>query len=307
MWQKAIRFCLDELKATPLKPYFQLASQIFVQNGPFGNTDQVTEEDLYEMLNYPECIGVSEWPANMIAEKDEVVTKLISKTLELGKLNLGHDSETPDRILQAYTCMGHSSSHECVTVQEAIERSRLGLTIMIRQGTAAQDIDNMSKAIFEHRIDPRCFTICTDEAEVAELHSLGHLDYKVRGLIERGVNPIAAIQMASINAAIYAGVDSDVGSIVPGKIADILFISDLPHYKVDKVMANGEIVAENYVYIKKLESPVYPSFAYNTVSLPKERMEADDFKIPCDINEESVTVNVIDKEIHLLLNGEKQK
>lgn len=303
--KKAIRFCLDEMKKTPLKCLYQVASQIYVQNGPFGNTGQVTAGDLYELLAYPECIGVSEWPAELIVNKDPVVLGLIEETLRQGKLNLGHDSETPEHVEQAYVCMGHSSTHECVEVQEVVDRARLGQVIMTRQGTAARDIEKMSRAIVETGLDTRGFTMCTDEEEVAELYSYGHTDAKIRGMVERGVSPMTAIQMATINAAEYAGVASDMGSIVPGKIADIVILKDLPHYDIDLVMANGEIVAKDYRYTGQLTPVRYPDFAYNTVILPKERMCAEDFRIPSP-RDGTVKCHVIGQRNGLLVTQHRQ-
>lgn len=304
--KKAIRFCLDEMKKTPLKCLYQVASQIYVQNGPFGNTGQVEPEDLLELLAYPECIGVSEWPAELLVNKDPVVLGLVEETLRQGKLNLGHDSETPERIEQAYVCMGHSSTHECVEIEEVIDRARLGQVIMTRQGTAARDIDKMSRALVENHLDTRNFTMCTDEEEVAELYTYGHTDAKIRGMVERGVSPMTAIQMATINAATYAGVASDMGSIIPGKIADIVILSDLPRYAIDQVMANGEIVASNYEYTGHLEPVQYPDFAYNTVSLPKEKMVAEDFLIPSQGKDGKVQCHVIGQRNGLLVTEHRQ-
>lgn len=304
--KKAIRFCLDEMKKTPLKCLYQVASQIYVQNGPFGNTGEVSKEDLLELLSYPECIGVSEWPAELVVKKDPVVLGLIEEALRQGKLNLGHDSETPERVEQAYCCLGHSSTHECVEIQEVIDRARLGQAIMTRQGTAARDIDNMSRAIVENHLDTRKFTMCTDEEEVAELYTYGHTDAKIRGMVERGVNPIVAIQMASINAAEYAGVDSDMGSIIPGKIADIVILNDLPRYQIDSVMANGRIVAKDYEYIGHLEPVPYPDFAYNTVRLPKAEMLPEDFRIHAPEQAEEVECHVIGQRNGLLVTEHRK-
>lgn len=299
--KKAIRFCLDEMKNTPLKPIYQVASQIYVQNGPFGNSGQVTAEDLFELLSYPECIGISEWPVSMMVDKDEVVLKLLEETLRQGKRNLGHDCETPENTLQAYCCLGHSSTHECVEIWEAIDRARLGLAIMTRQGTAARDIDKMSRTIVENNLDTSNFMICTDEEEVAELYSLGHLDYKVRGMIERGVDPMTAVQMSSIRAARYAGVDDDMGGIAPGRIADILIVKDLPRFEIGTVIADGEIVAENYKYTGDMKAPQYPDFAYQTVQLPKESMNPEDFNIYAPKESGAVKVHVIGQKNGLLV------
>lgn len=304
--KKAIRFCLDEMKKTPLKCLYQVASQIYVQNGPFGNTGEVSPEDLLELLAYPECIGVSEWPAELVVKKDAVVLGLVEEALRQGKLNLGHDSETPERVEQAYVCMGHSSTHECVEIEEVIDRARLGQVIMTRQGTAARDIDKMSRAIVENRLDTRGFTMCTDEEEVAELYTYGHTDAKIRGMVERGVDPVKAVQMSSINAAEYAGVASDMGSIVPGKIADIVILNDLPHYDIDSVMANGRIVARNYVYTGELEPVQYPDFAYNTVKLPKPEMAAEDFRIKSPIANGKVRCHVIGQRNGLLVTEHRE-
>jgi len=120
-------------------------------------------------------------------------------------------------------------------------------------------------------------------------------------MIARGVAPIVAIQISSINAACYAGVDIDMGSIAPGKIADILFVSDIESYVIDEVMANGAIVAKNYKYMAQMSAPKYPDFAYNTVSLPKARMEAADFEIAAPAGKNEVKAKVIGQKNGLLV------
>src|SRR5690606_10321206 len=121
-------------------------------------------------------------------------------------------------------------------------------------------------------------TLVSDDTHPNTLITLGHLDHVVRRAIEEGVNPITAIQMVTINVAQCFGVDKDLGTISPGRWADILLISDLTKVKVEKVIVNGELVAEAGQMLVEIPKVEYPDTAKNTVNLSKV-LEAKDFII----------------------------
>src|SRR5690606_27488692 len=130
---------------------------------------------------------------------------------------------------------------ESVRAEDALEKMRLGMYAQLREGSAWHDVKETIKSITENSIDTRYATLVSDDTHPNTLITLGHLDHVVRRAIEEGVNPITAIQMVTINVAQCFGVDKDLGTISPGRWADILLISDLTKVKVEKVIVNGEL------------------------------------------------------------------
>lgn len=282
---KGIKFCYEELKKTPLKVLFLVPILAYLQNRELNLPEapnSISMDDLYEMLNWPECVGLEEPPYLPIVEGDEDFLNLFEKAINMGKIITGHACglrEGPE--LNAYVAMGARSDHEAVIPEEAIEKARLGMSISMREGSGASDVLNLVKALTENKIDSRSFTYCGDEVSFHQLHKVGHLDHNIRLSISSGLNPIKAIQIATINAAELFKVSHNIGSITPGKIADILLIDDLRELNINTVIANGSIIVKENQLMKKFERPEYPKFMYDTIRLRRPTVP-DDFRIRTD-------------------------
>jgi len=152
----------------------------------------------------------------------------------------------------------------------------------LREGSAWHDVEETIKSITENRIDTRYATLVSDDAHPSTLLSQGHLDHIVRRAIEEGVNPITAIQMVTINVAQCFNMDGDLGTISPGRFADILLLSDLTKVKVDKVIINGELVAEGGKVVVDLSRVSYPNFTKETMHLARS-LTPEDFSIEAPV------------------------
>jgi len=150
------------------------------------------------------------------------------------------------------------------------------------------------KSITENSVDTRYATLVSDDTHPDTLITLGHLDHIVRRAIEEGVNPITAIQMVTINVAQCFGLDKDLGTISPGRWADILLISDLSKIKIEKVIVNGVLVAQDGKMLVDIPKMEYPDTAKNTINISKE-LEPEDFIInPPNTQMKQVKVRVIE-------------
>ena len=149
------------------------------------------------------------------------------------------------------------------------------------------------KSITEHNIDSRRAVLVTDDTHPNTLLTVGHLNHVVRRAIEEGVNPIRAIQMATLNAAECFGVSRDLGSIAPGRCADILFVPDLAAFEPEIVMVDGEIVAKQGRLLVELPPYPYPEWVQNSVQIKDTLTEAD-FLIPAPVASGPVAVRVIE-------------
>jgi len=292
---KAIRFLIEEMKRTPLKLIFLVPTMAYIQNRELGLApapSSPTIEELKEMLDWEECRGVEEPPYIPILDKEAYALDLFQATLDRGKVVTGHACGIDKKGLDAYLAMGAVTDHEAVGTEETLEKARAGMKILMRQGSGCTDVEPLAKAITEYRIDSRNFAFCADVASPEKLVEKGDVDECIRVAIASGIDPITAVQIATINAAEIFRVDSDIGSIGPGKIADILLVDDLPRFEISTVIADGKVVVDKGQFLPKLAPPKYPDFLYNTVKLQRP-LTSEDFEVFDSSGKKEVKARVI--------------
>jgi adenine deaminase len=155
------------------------------------------------------------------------------------------------------------------------------MKVMLRYGSAWLDVESQLPAIMEDKLDPRHFILCTDDSHSETLVNDGHMDRVLRHTIGLGLDPITALQMATINTAEHFGVARDMGQIAPGRFADILIVPDLKDFRPEKVFARGALLAESGEWKFDLLSREYPEWATRSVNM-KRPLVADDFKLVVD-------------------------
>jgi len=292
---KAVRFMIEEFKRTPLKLIFSVPTLAYLQNRELGISpapNSVSSEELMEMLDWPETIGLEEPPFLPITEKDKVFLDLFEKAVEKRIAITGHASGIDIPSLNAYAAVGAITDHESTDVLDAVEKARLGIRVLMRQGSGAFDVRELSKALTEHRLSSRRFSFCADLAAPEKLFYEGDINECIRVAIRSGIDPITAIQMGSLNAAEVYNLQLEIGSIAPGRIADVLLVRDLRDFDIARVMANGEIVVEDGRFFPVLKSPKYPNYMYKTVKL-KRPVRPEDFNITAPKGKTSVKARVI--------------
>jgi adenine deaminase len=183
---------------------------------------------LAEVMNYPV----------VIFRDPEVMKKL---ALAKGKRIDGHAPGLTGRDLSAYISAGIHSDHECTTIDEAREKLRSGMHIMLREGSAAKNLLDLLPLVTAK--NARQFLFVSDDRHPADILREGHIDFMVRAAIKQGLDPIIALQIASLNAAQYFGL-SDLGAIAPGYRADIAVLDGLEHPRAVLVIKDGKVVAE---------------------------------------------------------------
>ncbi|MEW6228731.1 MAG: adenine deaminase C-terminal domain-containing protein, partial [Bacillota bacterium] len=188
---------------------------------------------------------------------------------------------------------GIASDHESTRAEDALAKLRLGMYAKLREGSAWHDIKATIKSYTETGIDPRHIILVTDDAHPDTLIDLGHVNHVVRRAIEEGVPPVRAIQMATINVAECFRMSQDLGSIAPGRYADILFIRDLADLRPERVMADGEVVAEGGRMVVEVPAFIYPEFATRSVRLAR-RLDPADFRVKAPTLGRTVRVRAIE-------------
>lgn len=212
---------------------------------------------LGEMMNFPGILGGSDHAHGEVAE-----------TLKRGYTVTGHYSlpET-DRGLNAYIASGITCCHESTRAEDALEKMRRGMYAMMREGSAWHDLAALAPIVAGGKVDSRFAIVVSDDNHPNTLVEKGHLDYLIRRAIQEGIDAITAIQMCTINCATCFKMQDDLGSIAPGKCADIVFIKDLEGIEVTRVLIDGDVVAENG---KPLFDPApfeYPAWATHSIHI----------------------------------------
>ncbi len=249
-------------------------------------------EMIEKLIKGPHAVGLAEVLYPPIINKSPLSAWMLELAEKYGKTAEGHAPELYGAQLNAYASTGIRSDHESTNKEEALGKLRAGLRVLIREGSAAQDLDAVIKMITENHVDTRHCALVSDDIDMLHIYEKGHLDYKVRKAIKDGVNPINAIQMVTLNPAESLKIDSKYGSIAPGKCADIVFLSDLENCVVDGVISNGEVVVENGETVYEFKKPEYTSVMLNTVKLSKV-ITGDDLVLTTDKNAKKAKVRVI--------------
>ncbi|MFA5577464.1 MAG: adenine deaminase [Tissierellaceae bacterium] len=269
---EGIKYIIDESKNTPLDVHVMLPS--CVPSTDFENAGAVLEAaDLEELMDYEGVLGLGEmmnYPG-VISADEKVVDKL---SLFKDKVIDGHGPAIKGKDLNAYVASGIKTEHECSTVEEVVDRLRLGMYILLREGSAAKDLRNIIKPVNKDNL--RRFMFCTDDKHPEDLIKDGSIDFNIRLAVKEGVEPIDAIKMATLNAAECYGLKGK-GAIAPGYHADLVVIDNLEDFNVVKVFKNGKLVAEDQ---KALFEPSIklPKNMTDTVKVKEVKLE--DLQIP---------------------------
>ena len=226
---------------------------------------------------WPECIGVWETVREFVTTGDEDVLAALEIARENRLPIFGCAPMARGTELSSFLCAGVRLDHESYDVAECLEKLRNGMYIVIRESSFAHFLNENIQLVRDYApLASRRVSFCTDDVVASDVLNRGHLDNMVRMAITAGIDPLTAIQMATINGAEAYRVDHLVGSISPGRYADVLFVEDLNDFRVGTVMAKGEIVADSGNMTIRLDPP-----DRNSLSVPFPMSEAtpEDFTV----------------------------
>lgn len=292
---KGVQCMIDDAKRTPLKAMFVTPSCVPAVPGFEDTGSFVGPEDVAETMNWDEIVGLGEmmnFPG--IVASDDHAHGIVDATLKADKVVTGHYS-LPDTGagLNAYIASGVCCCHESTRPEDIIAKMRLGMYAQLRMGSAWQDLPVIAKAITENNIDARFACLVSDDTHPHTLVADGHMDHILRVAVENGFDPITAIRMVTINTAQCYRMERDLGSITPGKCADIVFLKDLDKFTVTRTIIDGDTVAINGEMTHEFAPFTYPDWALHSVHL-KDAVTADTFKIAAPADVDTVTVRAIE-------------
>lgn len=291
---KGVRMMHDEALMQPINIYTQMPSCAPSAPGLETTGYEISAKDVATAMGWPGIIGLGEmmnFPG--VINGDAQMLAEMGATMNAGKTVGGHYA-SPDKGIpfSAYVAGGAADDHEGTAEADAIARVRNGMRSMMRLGSAWYDVESQITAVTQKGLDPRNFILCTDDCMAGTLVNDGHMNRVVRHAIACGCDPLIALQMATINTATHFGLERELGSITPGRRADLILTSDLTTLPIDHVIARGQTVAENGKITVTCPHYPWPDTARQTVHMGKTLTDAD-FGIPAPAGKNTVKAKVI--------------
>ena len=290
---RGVRMMHDEALMQPINIYTQMPSCAPSAPGLETTGFEISAEDVAEAMAWPGIIGLGEmmnFPG--VINGDPQMLAEMAATMNAGKTVGGHYA-SPDKgtAFSAYAAGGAADDHEGTAEADAIARVRNGMRSMMRLGSAWYDVESQITAVTEKGLDPRNFILCTDDCHSGTLVNDGHMNRVVRHAIGCGCDPLIALQMATINTATHFGLERELGSIAPGRRADMILTSDLATLPIEEVIARGQTVARDGKITVQCPHYDWPVAARQTVHM--KPLSATNFEIAAPDGANTVKAKVI--------------
>lgn len=290
---KGMQYMLDDAKNAEMDIYFMLPSSVPCTS--FEHSGAVMKaKDLAPFLRYEKVLGLAEvmdFPAVLGTDSD--MLDKIALVQQANKLIDGHGSGLSKGQLRGYRAAGIQTDHECVTAEEARERIKQGMYVLIREGSAAKNLVDLLPAVTP--ANARRFAFCTDDKHLDEIMNEGTINFAISLAIKNGMNPLQAIQLATLNAAecyrLY-----DKGAIAEGYTADLVMLEDLQSMKIAAVWKKGQKVAQDgKVFNKEKNTAEIDEAILNSVHIPS--LNKDDLAIPFKIGNLANVIGIMPNQI----------
>ncbi len=289
-----VRLMHDEGLIQPVNIFTQMPSCAPSAPGLETTGFEITPDDVATAMAWPGIIGLGEmmnFPG--VINADPKMLAEMAATAAAGKTIGGHYA-SPDLgpAFHAYAAGGPADDHEGTGEADAIARTRQGMRAMLRLGSAWYDVESQITAITQKGLDPRNFILCTDDCHSGTLINDGHMNRVVRHAIDCGCDPLVALQMATLNTATHFGLERELGSIAPGRRADMVFTTDLATLPIGRVFARGQLVADKGQALAECPHITWPAHTRATVKMGAAKTAAD-FEVPAPNDANEVSVRVI--------------
>lgn len=270
---------VQEAEKLPFRIYLEIPARVPTAPGLETAGATLNAADVAELLALPQSVSLGEMdPSKILGIRDEYLQK-ITNALNLGKVCNGHAIGLTPQELNIYATGHLSDDHESVTYEELLLRLRVGLKALVREGSSERNVRELMAGVVAHGLSCENLLFCTDDKHVNDIHKEGHISYNIQQSINVGLAPLEAIKMATINAAKHFRLEHAIGSLTPGRQADIVFLEDLFVIQPTMVYKDGRLVAENGSALP-VKAKKYPDNLFKTVHIP-QGLSAASFAIPC--------------------------
>lgn len=265
---EGVKYFIEESRCVPMRMFLYAPSCVPPTKAGLDTPGEVIDvEGIKELTEYEEVIGLGEvMDFISVTNGDLEYMEKIAAVINAGKIADGHAPQLPSEMLVPYAASWIRGDHESVFLDEALTKLRNGMRVLIREGSAWQDLEELSKLLTFMKISTRYLTFATDDIEVLDLLAEGHMDRVLRRAVSLGIDPITAVQMATLNAAEYLKLD-EVGAIAPGRFADIVILEDFLRFRVRDVIIGGRLVWSRGSFTEGFGEYRYPERAKRTMNV----------------------------------------
>ncbi len=285
---KGLRALLSNNETLPFRIYMEVPSRVPTAPGLETTGGILGVEEVNELLGDDIAVSLGELdPEKVLNLRDEYLEKIICARQKNMICN-GHAIGLDWDQLNVYSAAGLSDDHESVEYAEMFDRLRLGIKAMVREGSTERNVDTLMAGVIQNNLSTEDLLFCTDDKHVNDIASEGHISYNIQRSIDLGLDPVKAIKIATINAAKHFRMDHQLGSLAPGRFADLVLLNDINKIKPQAVFKDGVLVAEKGQLVKVI-SGCYPDFLNTTVKLSSNFQPAD-FTISASSDEAKVRV-----------------
>lgn len=278
---EGVQCMMEDAARTPLKAMLTTPSCVPAVPGFEDTGSHVGPRDVAETMEWDTCVGLGEmmnFPG--ILSSNEETHAITGNTLKAGKIVTGHYSMPENgKGLNAYAASGIRCCHESTRAEDALAKMRLGMYAMFREGSAWHDLKEVARSITENKVDTRFACLISDDTHPHTLLSQGHLDHIVRRAVEEGIDVLTAIQMVTINCAQCFQMDHELGSITPGKCADMVLLDNLDDLNIKKVWIDGALAAEDGTIVGEYAPYTYPEWATCSIHI-RDEITPETFRVP---------------------------
>ncbi len=279
---------LDSFQGQPIRILATAPAMVSISPAAKG----IAAADLQRLLERDDVLGLGESYWQAVLQEPETYLTALEQTLRCGKVIEGHTAGASEKKLAAYVAAGIYSCHEPIDAEQALARLRLGVHVLVREGSIRRDLEAIAR-IRGSGVDLRRMVLASDGASPGDLMDGKYMDFIVRKAMSCGFSPVEAIQMASLNVAEHFRLDGLLGGIAPGRLADMVLVSDLSEFRTDTVICNGELIFQRDRLLKPPRPHAFTSASLNTVRLPRP-LAASDFTIRSNTRAAAASVRVME-------------
>ena len=249
---------------------FQVVPGGLPVDAKFSNSNTLSLSQEKSAVKHPHVLGMGEvFSWTKVTTREPKTMKSLSSMLECDCIINGHTAGASEKKLNAYVSSGILSCHEPINFDQVLERLRLGMWIMIREGSIRRDLKEIVSRVLSHGTYLNRLMFCSDGLDPLDMTKFGHIDHCIRESIKLGLKPIDAISMASKNNFDYYNMGKDLGGIAPGKLADILIFDNFKSFKPNKVFVGGKLVVSNGSIVTPIKKKTISPWIKKTVKLKK--------------------------------------
>ena len=269
----------------------------------FSSSKTMSLSEIKSAIKLDNVIGLGEvFSWTKVTKRDSATMKTLSFMLDSGCVINGHTAGASEKKLNAYISSGILSCHEPINFQEVLDRLRLGMWVMIREGSIRRDLKEILSLVMSNGIFTNRLMFCSDGLDPIDIKTYGHIDYCVNEAIKLGLNPIDAICIASRNCFDYYNMGKDLGGIAPGKLADFLIFDKLTKIKPSKVFVGGKLIVSDSKLVFNIKKNNLPKPLSKTVKT--RRLSEKDFLLP--YKKKTANVNVISLKSEIITEKSRE-